>query len=141
MKKEVKEALSSILNEKDIRSIKLGINTQTIFKAKYLFVKVISVSHPGENFTPDGDTFLYEDFEIISGVNFNGSDKALNLPSNGYRIMIFTDQKKGPTGTTYVKDIAAYKENLVEAVKAYNKQFSGEYNAAEELSEEEELID
>jgi len=102
--KEVKEALVSVLTEKDIRKVKLGVTSKKIFSANYLFVKVLETTHTLEDFTPSGDTFCTEDFEIIHGVDHNMSDKAFNIPQKGSKVIIFTDQKKGPEGTVYIKE-------------------------------------
>lgn len=137
MKEAVVEAFTDLATKKDIRKIDMAISVKTIFRAEYLFVKVIKISHPGDAFTPDGDTFTNDesDFELVSGPSHNMSDKAFNISTTGSKIVIFTNQKKCPEGSVYVKNIAELKENLSDTVKKYNNFFSGKYDAAAGIDE------
>lgn len=146
MSDSVKEAVVSVFTdmakEKDVRKLQIAVKSSKIFKSDYLFVKVISSTHTGDEFTPDGDTFSTEEFELVHGPNQNMSNKAFNIPAKGPKVVIFTNQTNPPQGTVFVKDIAGLRENLSNAVKKYNDVFSGNYDAAGEVDTEaeEELL-
>jgi len=138
----VKEAITGIMDKKEVRSLNIIQTTKTIFGKQYFCLKVAKVSHKDDEFTPDGDTFTHDGFDLVFGPNYNTSSKAFNIPasSGSSKIFIFTDQTKAPEGTVYVKDIDAYKASLVAAVKEYNKVFAEGYDGVGELDEGEEVI-
>jgi hypothetical protein len=141
-KSDVTDAIVEALSTKNVRNLKIAVNTQTIFSAKYLFVRVLEVSHKGDSFTPEGDTFTNDEFEIVHGPSTNSSSKAFNIAgnSNASKVAIFTDMKIPPRGAVYVKNIDAYLKNLKETVTQYNLVHSGEYDSSAGLSEQEEVI-
>jgi hypothetical protein len=130
------------MSKDNSRKIELAATVSTVFGKKYLFLKIGKVSHSGGSFTPSGNTFTNGDFEIISEARNNFTETALVLPpsSSESQILIFTNQPRAPKGTVFVKNLEAYLENIKSSVKAYNEQFSENYEFSKSLAEGEELI-